>query len=629
MIIFDIFGIRDVGRVRDVNEDYYTVVEPEDETMVQERGRLFVVADGMGGNGSGEVASKLAVDTVTDAYYSGGGGEDIGDSIRNAVRLAHDAIWKEAGQNPEHYKMGVTITAMVVRGDEVAIAHVGDTRAYVVRRGKIEQLTQDHNWAGEQLKKGAITKVHAETHPRRKVLTRALGQTPEVEIDLYKDVVEPNDIFFLCTDGLYDTMSDTEIQRALLETNPEMAARELVARANRNGGADNISAIVIKTVYEGRPFLGKESKRLNLDFKFPWKLEMPEFKFPLPVIIGLAAIALAIIIGGLGLFFRGPKKPLASPNKPNVITVNPGANPDLRKSPAKVKITTAPSGAIITVDGMSYGPSPIEISLAPGSHTIEIVKDGFQVKKVPLTVKEGEQQIPLNFLLVPHPSERSPDMVFIPAGFFTMGREGGSKEEGPSHRIYLDAFYIDRYEISNEEYRKFVEATMHKAPPYWKNPEYNAPKLPVVGVVWADADAFCRWANKRLPTEAEWEKAARGADGLLYPWGNAFEAKKANIAGDADDFPGLAPVDALPDGKSPYGVFNVIGNAAEWTADYFDPAYYRSMPAKNPRGPTAGERRVIRGGSFKTSMNLATTTYRHAFAADSVKEFIGFRCAKD
>lgn len=629
MIIFDIFGIRDVGRVRDVNEDYYAVIEPEEETMVHERGRLFVVADGMGGNGSGEVAAKLAVDTVTDVYYSGEGGDDIGDSIRYAVHRAHEAIWKEAGQNPEHYKMGATVTAMGIRGDEVAIAHVGDTRAYVVRRGKIEQLTQDHNWAGEQLKKGAITKVHAETHPRRKVLTRALGQTPEVEVDLYKDTVEPNDIFFLCTDGLYDTLNDAELQRALLETNPEMAARELVARANRNGGADNISAIVVKTVYEGRPFLSKERKRFNFDFKIPWKLEIPQFKFPLPVVIGLAAIALAIIIGGLGLFFRGPKKPLPNSTNPDTVIVNPGNNGDQHKNPAKVKITTAPSGANITVDGTSIGPSPIEVSLQPGPHTIEIVKDGFQVKKVDLTIKEGEQQIPLNYLLVPHPSERSPDMGFVPAGFFTMGRDGGSKEEGPSHRIYLDAFYIDRYEICNDEYRKFVEATGHKPPPFWKNPAYNAPKLPVVGVMWADADTFCRWANKRLPTEAEWEKAARGADALLYPWGNTFEAQKANIAGDADGFPGIAPVDALPDGKSPFGAFNMIGNAAEWTADFFDPAWYHSIPMKNPRGPSAGDRRVIRGGSFKTEMSHATASYRHAFASDSIKEFIGFRCAKD
>lgn len=630
MIIFDIFAIRDPGRVKDINEDYYGVVEPEEETVAQEKGRLFVVADGMGADGAGEVASRIAVDVIKESYYSGEGGDDIADSLRYAVMRAHETIYRESQQKQEYYKMGATVTAMVIRGENVAIAHVGDTRAYVIRRGKIQQLTNDHNWAGEQLRKGTITKVHAETHPRRKVLTRWLGQAPEIEVDIYEDTVEPNDIFFLCSDGLYDTLSEEEIQKALLETNPEMAARELVARANRNGGADNITAIVVKTVFEGRPFLDKEPKKFSLPLKIPWNsidFHLPKFKYPLPIMIGALAGALAIIIGGLSLFFSGPEKPSTKKQTQVISTTSGGI--DSGKSLATVNITTAPAGANVKIDGNLMGPSPIQISLAPGLHKIEISKDGFQTKLVDLTIKEGEKQIPLNYLLVPNPSERSPDMIFIPAGYFIMGREGASPEEAPSHKIYLDAYYIDRYEVSNEQYRQFVESTGHKPPAFWNNPAYSSPKMPVVGVTWADADAYCRWNNKRLPTEAEWEKAARGTDGFIYPWGNSINLQNANISGETDGFAGLAPVDSFENGKSPFGVYNMVGNVAEWIADYYDPAYYRSIPLQNPKGPPTADRKVVRGGSFRTSPQFATTTYRSAFSPNSSRENIGFRCAKN
>ena len=310
MIIIDSFGMRDAGRVSDVNEDFFTIIEPEEATEAEERGRLFVVADGMGAHGAGEVAARIAVDTIVDIYYSGEGGGDAEDSLRYAVERAHEVIRETSRDNAEYHKMGATLTAMAMIDDRVYVAHVGDTRAYMVRKGELHQLTDDHNWAGEQLRKGAITKVHANTHPRRKVLTRALGQTPQVEVDTVTESIEPGDVFLLASDGLYDTLSETEIERVLLDTAPEMACRELVARANRNGGADNIAAIVVKTVYEGKPFIAREKKRqFNLgDFKLPFSFNMknlPKLPPTLPFYLALAAVSLLIIVGGSMLIFKG------------------------------------------------------------------------------------------------------------------------------------------------------------------------------------------------------------------------------------------------------------------------------------------------------------------------------------
>ncbi len=637
MIIVESFGMRDAGRVREINEDVYAVVEPEESTEAEELGRLFVVADGMGHEGAGEVAARLAVDTVVEVYYSGEGGADPEEAIRYSVERAHLAIRETASEHAEYHKMGATLTAMAQVEDHVFIAHVGDTRAYVVRRGQIIQLTNDHNWAGEQLRKGAITKVHAATHPRRKVLTRSLGQTPHVEVDTRVERIEPGDVFLLCTDGLYDTLGEDELQRVLAETGPQLACRELVARANRNSGSDNIAAIAIKTSYEGKPFLSREKKR---KFSLPEiSIPRPDIKLPaalknlsrlptmLPIYLAGLALAAFIIIGTFSLLREcgGEQKP---PDTATVTTTK-GDGEKKEEQRAKVKITTAPSGAIIKVDGARVGPSPITVDLKAGTHEIEINHEGYQVKRHKLEIEPGEEQIPLNFILVPHPAERTPDMVFVSAGFFIMGRDGGSPDESPAHKIYLDAFYIDRYEVSNKQYKKFLEETERQPPGFWDDPERNAPNLPVVGVDWADAKAYCEWAKKRLPTEAEWEKAARGAQGWLYPWGNEFDDAKANIKGEEDGYADVAPVGALPEGRSTYGAYNMIGNVAEWTNDYFDPEYYSYMPMKNPTGPDSGTRKVLRGGSFRTGKEYANVTYRSAFAPQSRKPYIGFRCAKD
>ncbi len=228
-------------------------------------------------------------------------------------------------------------------------------------------------------------------------------------------------------------------------------------------------------------------------------------------------------------------------------------------------------------------------------------------------------------------------MVTIPAGEFLMGSpEGhGRPDEWPQRSIYLDAFEIDQVEVTNERYMRFVKATGHRPPPNPFGPGVlesieGIEQLPVVQTTWYDAKAYCTWAKKRLPTEAEWEKAARGTDGRLYPWGNDPPTpQRANFDREWDGIRTLYPVGSLPGGDSPYGVKDMAGNAREWVADWYEADYYAQAPDRNPQGPAKkGVVRSIRGGSWHSPANdiRAAARGRGGFALQT--HGTGFRCAR-
>jgi len=221
-------------------------------------------------------------------------------------------------------------------------------------------------------------------------------------------------------------------------------------------------------------------------------------------------------------------------------------------------------------------------------------------------------------------------MVLVPAGDFTMG----SEEEKPSHRVYLDAFYLDKYELTTSRYAQFLKATRRNPPDHWNEVNMTAHRdRPVIGVDWHDADAYCRWSGKRLPTEAEWEKAARGTDGRAYPWGNEQPTSRNANFGKCCDWKGyasLAPVGSLEAGKSPLGVADMAGNVYEWVADWYGERYYQNSPYRNPKGPPAGEYKVLRGGSWHSpSKQDVRATLRIWDVPTAQTGAIGFRCAQD
>jgi formylglycine-generating enzyme required for sulfatase activity len=221
--------------------------------------------------------------------------------------------------------------------------------------------------------------------------------------------------------------------------------------------------------------------------------------------------------------------------------------------------------------------------------------------------------------------------VLVPAGEFTMGSLYGDADEQPVHRVYLDAFYMDKYEVSVGQYAAFLQTTGDDPPPNWytmNQPSHQ--KRPVVNVDWADAARYCKWADKRLPTEAEWEKAARGTDGRHYPWGNnAPTSLHANyFKTEWNNHWALVPVGKLEDGKSPYGIYDMAGNVWEWVSDWYDNDYYKNSPSKNPTGPSSGERKVFRGGSWESGGLSLQSTDRSSTTPAKRLYISGFRCAK-
>jgi len=196
-----------------------------------------------------------------------------------------------------------------------------------------------------------------------------------------------------------------------------------------------------------------------------------------------------------------------------------------------------------------------------------------------------------------------PGMIYIPEGYFPMGTSSGREDQKPLHFVYTQAFFIDKYEVSNAEYMKFIEATQHTTPAFWDDKSLNLPSHPVVGVSWQDAMAYAKWKGRRLPTEAEWEKSARGNDNRLWPWGKKFDKGFffyfVNIFGEDDNYKKTAPVNYYQSGSSPFGVLNMSGNVWEWCLDWYDEDFYRSSPEMDPQGPTEKKTyKVLRGGSY-------------------------------
>jgi len=221
------------------------------------------------------------------------------------------------------------------------------------------------------------------------------------------------------------------------------------------------------------------------------------------------------------------------------------------------------------------------------------------------------------------PVSQSPDgMVLIPGGTFLMGSPEGEQDEQPVHEVTVDAFYLDSHEVTNEQYRQFMEATGRPAPPFW-HPDLDRPDEPVVGVSWFDARDYAAWAGKRLPTEAEWEYAARGGmTGTRYPWGDTADRDAANFS----SF-GLLPVKSFP--PNGFGLYDMIGNVWEWCGDWYDRDFYRQSPPRNPRGPLEGSLKVLRGGAWYCAEDAVRTSNRYCASPETRDFSIGFRCAKD
>ena len=313
-----------------------------------------------------------------------------------------------------------------------------------------------------------------------------------------------------------------------------------------------------------------------------------------------------------------------------------------RKPPGFTMIVRgAPPGSNVLVDGASHGVTSADgtirvTGLKSGRRVVVVSHQGYTDFNRSVVAQDGEEK-PIDVQLTPlkksDPTEIDyhGQMVLIPAGDFMMGDDGHNPNEKPAHKVTLPDYYIDKFEVTNEQYRKFCEETKRKFPtnPWWDNKYFDQPKMPVVGVDFDDASAYATWARKRLPTEEEWEKAASWGPGSatkrMWPWGGSVEAGRATLSSDH-----TTEVGSNPAGASAYGVQDMAGNVVEWVN-----AYYQPYPENKVADPNFGTTlRVVRGGHFHADAEEARTTRRiyqaPKFTATEQREhtwLIGFRCA--
>ena len=285
------------------------------------------------------------------------------------------------------------------------------------------------------------------------------------------------------------------------------------------------------------------------------------------------------------------------------------------------------------------------IALVFGSFVLMMVSMGFEAWRSGLNKERAQavraveklvlSEVPdLSNLEIITASDGAP-MVLVPEGPFLMGSPPveGDPDEIPQRMIYLSEFYIDLYEVVFKNYNDFVNALRRPRPvfPFFDDDVslITQPDLPAVGLSWRDARDYCEWVGKRLPTEAEWEKAARGERGFQWSWGNTFGESMANTSGDSDGYQYASSPGQFEEGRSSYGLYDTTGNVAEWVADWYDPGYYLEGSFRDPPGPVRGEHRIYRGGSWDNRAPGVRAAIRYAASPHQMGAGIGFRCAMD
>ena len=245
----ELANLSDVGCVREVNEDYFCYAEPDSDEDFQKKGRLAVVADGMGGHEGGQIASSIAIETVRQAYLSHPA-DDPSEALAAAFIEAQAAIHQYTREHPELRGMGTTCTAAVIRDGQLFYGHVGDSRLYLIRDSTIKQLTEDHSYVGRLVREGQLTPEEAATHPDRNVLTAALGMESAVPAEFSEAPMnlQPGDILLICSDGLHGLVSDAEMLAIAERESPREACKDLVRMAKDRGGFDNITVQILRVL---------------------------------------------------------------------------------------------------------------------------------------------------------------------------------------------------------------------------------------------------------------------------------------------------------------------------------------------------------------------------------------------
>ena len=290
----------------------------------------------------------------------------------------------------------------------------------------------------------------------------------------------------------------------------------------------------------------------------------------------------------------------------------------------KAEQAVAPAGRMVR----AYRIADVPADAAPAAWRPTALTSGRASPALEMRIGAGEKQaVEKPMQDATQAFEPEPGMVLVQAGTFIMGDDDGSRDEKPQRTVLLNSYWMDTYPVTNADYKAFVDATGHRRPPHWPDGVYAYHTLnhPVTNVSWHDAAAYAAWAGKRLPTEAEWEKAARGTMGQTFAWGDAYRKDKVNSG---NEYGGTTPVDQFEEGCSPYGVVDICGNVLEWCADWYYDEYYRTAPRDNPGGPPGGDYRIVRGGFYGDNKAGVRCAARHWAPPSNMQDHIGFRCAK-
>jgi PPM family protein phosphatase len=360
----------DQGKQRTDNQDSVATPPPNlSPEELSQKGVLCLVADGIGGHRAGKAASELAARRVMEEYYRHPPG-DVPGALRRAIRLANAEVFRLA-QQPGHEKAGTTIVAAVLHDETLTVAHVGDSRAYLLSGDGVHTLTRDHTWVTEQLEDGVLTQEQAERHAQRHVLTRSLGARPEVLIDVIHTSLRPGDQVLLCSDGLWEAVSLEEIEAAAGRSGPQQAARDLVELANEHGGPDNVTVIL------ARPDLGPVSlvssradagpaqrlgrglaRALPSDSRERWPLLVAA------VLVALLAVACAILLGGVLPGVEGTPTTLGTAT-PEVESETPLPAPGTTASPQAEASPTVDVTAPAGIEGRVVASLPLALRQEP------------------------------------------------------------------------------------------------------------------------------------------------------------------------------------------------------------------------------------------------------------------------
>ncbi len=355
----------DVGRKRGHNEDYVDAFRLPDPEKRRKKGELFIVADGMGGHQAGEVASQKAVEAVSHEYYASPAG-DVRGALVDAIEKANSLIYRLAQESSSRAGMGTTVVAAVVRGRELHLANVGDSRAYLLRNSKLTQVTRDHSFVQDQIEAGILTPEEARTHPQRNVVTRALGSKPDVKVDTFGGQLQPGDTLLLCTDGLSEHVQDEDIAAMLRQYPPKEAVPRLIALANRRGGSDNITALVLQAGSGERAAAVAGAPPREAAPTAPAMPAKADQGLSLALLAGMAAGGLILVAALLVGFFIGPRFLWGGGRETPQVTTAPAVPTDALPSPSPMPQSTA----TLASSGQVSTPLPAATTAPVGEPTV-------------------------------------------------------------------------------------------------------------------------------------------------------------------------------------------------------------------------------------------------------------------